>query len=188
MLKTVLLALTLLALPIAAQAEVPVQKWAVDQEASNIQFSGKHAGNEFTGSFKKWTATISFDPKNLEASSVDVSIDMGSASTGNKTYDGSLPSGDWLDSSAFPTATYTSNAFRQTGDTTYEVDGTLKIKGVEIPLTFPFTLEIEGDTATLDAHLTLDRIALDIGKKADGNGEWVTKDIGVTLTVKAKKA
>jgi polyisoprenoid-binding protein YceI len=187
MLKFALLALALFAFPLNAQA-ASAQKWTVDPEASSIQFSGKHAGNEFTGSFKTWTAAISFDPENLEASVVDVTIDMGSASTGNKTYDGSLPSAEWLDSGAFPTATFAGTTFRQTGDTTYEVDGVLKIKGIEIPLTFPFTLDIKDDIAELDAHLTLDRIALNVGKKADSNGEWVTKDIGVTLTVKASKA
>lgn len=196
MMKTALIALALLLVPATAHAEAAAKKetlptvteWQVKPEESSIQFSGKHAGTDFTGSFKKWTAKIAFDPKNLEGSSVEVAIDTASATTGNKTYDGSLPSPEWLDAAGFPTATFTSETFRQTGDTTFEVDGTLKLKGIAQKITLPFTLTIEENDATMEALLTLDRIGYDIGKKPDASGEWVTKDIAVTITVKATKA
>ncbi len=177
----------LASLPAEAEA-LPATPWTVDPAASTIQFSGTHAGKDFTGSFKTWSARIAFDAANLEGSSAAVTIDTGSATTGDKAYDGSLISADWLDVTGFPQAEFTTTAFRQTGDTTFEADGVLKIKGIEQKLTLPFTLTMDGNTAAMEAHLTLDRLALGIGQKADAGAEWVSRDIGVTITLKAAKA
>lgn len=161
--------------------------WTIDPAASSIGFSGTHSGNEFKGTFTSWTGEIAFDPQNLEASSATIKIDTSSAQTGDKTYDGTLPNTDWLDSKTLPEAVFASSAFRQVGDDTYEVDGTLTIKNIKQDLTFPFTLQIEGDTATMDANLELDRLAFGVGKDADPKAEWVSANIGVTLQVKATR-
>lgn len=186
-LTAVLFALTFPAM--AEEAAAPaVTSWTVDPASSEISFSGTHADNEFTGKFKTWSAEIDFDPAKLEQSKVSVTIDTGSAETGDKTYDGSLPSPEWLGPKAFPTATFESKAFRQTGDTTYEVDGTLSLKGVTQDITLPFSLTIEGDKATMEATTTLDRLLYKIGTASDPKAEWVSKDITVAIKVSATKA
>lgn len=188
------LTLALFSLPayaLMAQPEpsvAPAQLWTVDPAASFIEFSGQHAGNDFKGTFKTWTATIQFDPANLLGSLATVKIDTASASTGNATYDGSLPSAEWLNPKAFPEAVFQTKSIRMKDAGSYEADATLSVKGVSKDIVLPFTVEIEGDTATMKGTLTVDRLGFDIGKAADPKGEWVTKDIIVTLNVKATKA
>ena len=170
----------------AFAADVP--KWTVDPAQSEISFSGTHAGNEFTGKFGTWTAEIAFDPARLEQSKVLVTIDTASAATGDKTYDGSLPSPEWLGPKAFPTATFESKTFRQTGDSTYEVDGTLTLKGVAQDIALPFSLTTEGDKTVMEATTSLDRLLYQVGVASDPKAEWVSKDITVAIKVSATKA
>lgn len=169
----------------AFAADVP--KWAVDPAQSEISFSGTHAEKEFTGKFATWAADIAFDAARLEQSKVLVTIETGSAATGDKTYDGSLPSPEWLDPKAFPTATFESKTFRQTGDSTYEVDGTLTIKGITQDITLPFSLTTEGDKTVMEATTSLDRILFNVGVASDPKAEWVSKDITVAIKVSATK-
>jgi polyisoprenoid-binding protein YceI len=105
-----LFALLIFAAPSFAK-DVPAAGWTVDPAASTISFSGTNSGQEFTGTFKSWTAEIVFDPASLETSSVSVSIDTGSAATGVKTYDGTLPTPEWFNIKSFPTATFESRPF-----------------------------------------------------------------------------
>lgn len=169
-------------------ADMAAQKWIVDPATSEITFSGTHADNEFTGKFNSWTADIEFDPAHLEQSKVLATIQTGSASTGDKTYDGSLPAPEWLATKALPTATFESKNFRQTGDTTYEVDGTLTLKGVVQDITLPFSLTIEGNKAVMEATTTLDRFIYKIGTESDPKAEWVSQVITVGIKLNATKA
>lgn len=171
-----------------APSVAPAQSWTVDPAASTIEFSGQHAGNDFKGTFKTWTANIQFDPANLLGSLATVKIDTASASTGNSTYDGSLPSSEWLNPKAFPEAVFQTKSIRQIDVGSYEADATLTIKGVSKDVVLPFTVQIDGDAATMKGSLALDRLGFEIGKAADPKAEWVTKDIAVTITVKATKA
>ena len=193
MIKSAFLALSFLALMAApASAKIMpapvVQAWTVDPAASSIEFSGQHTGNDFKGSFKSWTAQIAFDPADLKNSAVAVTIQTSSALTENQTYDGSLPSAEWLNFKAFPEATFQSKEITHLDGDKYEAKGTLTIKNISTDVTLPFTLKIDGETATMTGTLVVDRLAYDIGKAADPKGDWVSKDIAVAVSVKATKA
>lgn len=185
--KFALLLLSFALLSAPAFAADPV-KWTVDPAASEIAFSGTHADNEFTGKFETWTADIVFDAAQLETSKVTVKIDTGSAKTGDKTYDGSLPAAEWLNPKGFPEGVFESKAFRQTGDSTYEVDGTLSLKGVSQEITLPFTLTEENGKTVMEATTSLDRLLFKIGTDSDPKAEWVSKDITVSIKVTAARA
>ena len=81
-------------------------EWIVDAGASRIAFSGTHTGRAFTGSFRNWIADITFDPDDLAASKAIVRVDLGSATTGDATYDKTLPTADWLDTARSTTANF----------------------------------------------------------------------------------
>lgn len=162
--------------------------WAVDPAASSIQFSGTHAGQKFTGRFEKWNAAIVFDPSALEASKATVTVETGSAKTGDRTYDASLPQEEWFNVKGFPNAVFQTQSIRALGGDQYEADATLTIKGVSLPVTLPFTLKIDGAKATMQGTATLDRIARQIGLKSDPNAEWVSKDITVSVSLAATRA
>jgi cytochrome b561 len=164
-----------------------IARWTVNPGASSIRFSGTHAGAAFTGRFERWTAEIRFDPQNLAASRARVTIATASARTGDATQEGSLAEAEWFNPKAFPDAVFETRSFKSLGGDRYEATGTLTIKGQATPVTLPFMLKIDGASADMQAKLTLDRTKLDLGLASDAAGEWVSKEIAVTIAVKATR-
>lgn len=159
--------------------------WAVDAKQSSISFSGQHVGKTFKGSFGAWQANIDFDPANPEAARVEVTIDLASAKTGDAMYDKTLPSADWFNTAKVRQAKFVASKISKTGDNTYVADGQLAIRGKAVPVKLPFTLNINGDTATMDGKVTLKRTAWGIGSGSDAKGEWVSLNIPVQVRVVA---
>lgn len=182
-------------LPVAlvGGAEAPVAagtatQWSVDTSASIISFSGKHAGNAFTGQFKDWNAQIWFDPVDLAGSRASVDIKTGSARTGDPTQEGSLQGAEWFDPTRHPTARFAASKFRHIRDDRYEAVGLLRVKAVEVPVVLRFTFNQRNGVAAVTGNVSLDRTALDLGLISDAAGAWVSKDIVVAIDLKAIKA
>ena len=158
------------------------------QKGSSLTFSATWSGNAIEGRFNRWTADILFSPEALDRSKLTVGVDMASAVTGDAQRDESLPSGDFFDTAEHPKATFTASKFRKTGEGKYVADGTLDLRGVKKPLSLPFTLKIDGDTATARGVTTLDRTVFGVGQ-----GEWASTDqiaagvkVSFSLTAKRK--
>jgi polyisoprenoid-binding protein YceI len=175
----------LIALP--ALAQTPMVRWKVDPARSEIVFADKNAGHEFTGKFTSWDADITFDPKNLAASSVKVSVNTGSAVTGNNTYDGTLPSNIWFDAKTFPQATFSASKFKEISPGNYEASGSLKLKGVAQPVVLPFTVKFVGAQASMTGEVMLNRPNFGVGTASDPTGDWVSKDVKVSIKIEAKR-
>ena len=175
-------ALALLAMPaIAAAPAAKAPGWTVDQSNSTLGFEGVGQGTGFAGTFGKWGATINFDPANLAASGAEVTIDTGSAATGDASRDEPLSSEEWFSSAAFPDATFTTTAIKSTGPNAYVADGNLSIRGVSKAVQLPFTLTINGNHADMDGSLVLDRSLWGIGA-----GSWQDHSVDPNVTVKVK--
>ncbi len=161
--------------------------WDVDHDASSIAFSGLYEGNPFTGSFGTWQATIDFDPQAPELGRVLVSVHTGTVSTNQKLYTDSLKSPEWFHVAAHPVAAVeiTNISPAQQG---FDATANLTIKGISVEVPFTFRLEIDGDTATMAGHATLQRRTLDLGQKSDPGGEWVGEDVRVDVTMRALRS
>ena len=146
--------------------EADASRWAVDPEVSTIRFSGIQSGSPYEGLFAQWTAEIAFDPDQLDASRARVEIDMTSATTGDMMFDGTLPDPDWFDSAAHPGAVFEADRFSES-EQGYAAEGTLTIKGIANPVTLPFALTIDGDTAKATGTITIDRLDWQIGATTD---------------------
>jgi cytochrome b561/polyisoprenoid-binding protein YceI len=160
--------------------------WAV-AKSSTLGFTAEWSTEPLQGTFKRWTADILFSPEALDRSKLTVSIDMSSASTGDDQRDSSLPGDDFFAVATHPKATFTATKFRKTGEGKFVADGTLDLRGVKKPLSLPFTLKIDGDTATARGVTTLDRTAFGVGQ-----GEWAATDqiaakVKVSFAITAKK-
>lgn len=160
--------------------------WTV-QKGSILGFSATWSENAIEGRFKTWTADILFSPEALDRSKLTVAIDTASVDTGDAQRDQSLPSGDFFDTAEHPKATFTAAKFRKTGEGKFVADGTLDLRGVKKPLSLPFTLKIDGDTATARGVTTLDRTTFGVGQ-----GEWASTDeiaakVKVSFNLTAKK-
>lgn len=181
--------------PLAPDAVAPdpaapagVAAWRVDQRSSAITFAyvyeDESGATDFSGRFARWRADVRFDPDNLDASSVVVRIETGSATTGVAAHDGALPGPEWFDAAAHPVATFRSTRFRAR-DGGYEVDGDLTIKGETRNVEMPFRLTIEGDRAAATGVIEIDRRDFGIG---EGSGDdLISRDIEISWRVDADR-
>ena len=78
-------------------------KWKVDPAKSSLNFVGLEGGKEFTGGFGKWTADIDYDPAKLDAASIKVTVDTGSADAKDEMRNGHINDEDWFNSSVLRT-------------------------------------------------------------------------------------
>ena len=172
--------------PGAPDLSAPV-RW-VASRGSTLGFSTSWGDQAIRGRFDRWTADILFSPDALAGSRVAVRIDMGSAKTGDDQRDASLPAGDWFDTASYPKATFIATRFEKTGEGRFVAHGTLTLRGVSRPLSLPFRLKIDGDTASVSGVTSLDRTAFGVGQ-----GEWQSTDqipakVSVNVALKARRA
>lgn len=175
--------LSLLCLPLSGAYAAPL--WTVDTGSSHLRFAGKDSGKDFSGEFKIFTPEIAFDAKDLATSSIKVTIDTGSASTGDKTYDGSLPTSEWFNIAKFPDAVFQSKSITAIDATHFEMTGTLTMVGISKDITLPFVLESDGKTARATGETTLKRLDFGLGKSVDSKGDTVSNDIIVKFDITA---
>lgn len=138
----------------------------VQAPGSSLAFAGKYQGETFSGTFPGFRTTVSFDPANLGAGTLAVTIPIATATTQNADYDSEMRGNAFFDASKFAQATYTATGFRDLGNGQYAADGTLELRGVRKPVTLTFTWT-DGARPLLSGRATVRR--LDFGV---GGGDW----------------
>ncbi|MEL6275211.1 MAG: YceI family protein, partial [Bacteroidota bacterium] len=123
---------------------------------------------------------IIFDPSNLAASSMNVSVDVATISTGNKTKDKHARGKNWFDVENYPQISFQSASFEQT-DSGYAVKGTLSLHGVNKQVSIPFTFDATSNGGLFKGQLTVNR--KDYGIKGNFFGFSVGKEFTVDINV-----
>jgi polyisoprenoid-binding protein YceI len=162
--------------------------WTVDEAASSITFTGKQAGQPFTGTFKQFTPVIDFDPAHPEAGKITVTVGMASASIDDKEQNDALPTEDWFFTKQFPQAVFQSTAIRhlgsdKTGIEAYEATGTLTIRGIGKTIALPFTLSAADAATRADGEIVLNRSDFGLGGKQWKDDKWIAYPVTVHYTV-----
>lgn len=152
--------------------------WTVTQGELGITVT--QFGSPVSGAFSDWTAAISFDPDAQEIlGEVTTTIAIGSLALGSVT-DQAMGT-DFFDASSFPTATFVANI--NAAETGYLASGTLTIKEITMPVTLPFTLTIDGETAEMQGTAALDRRDFQIGQTMpDESNLGFGVDVSIALT------
>jgi cytochrome b561/polyisoprenoid-binding protein YceI len=159
--------------------------WTVQD--GEIAITVTQLGSEVKGGFSNWTAAIEFSEKPDDQGvygSVDVTIAMDSVTIGSVTADAKEAA--YFDVANHPTANFIADIMAGAGAGAYVAGGALTLKGATVPVALPFTLRIEGDTATATGRVTLDRRNYDIGAGQDDPGT-LGFDVGVTVTLTATR-
>ena len=179
--RTRFLRTSLSALALAAALAAPAFAADYVQSAgSSLTFTGKYQGEAFNGRFPGFGTTFAFDPANLAAAKLDVTIPLATATAGNPDYDGELRGASFFNSGKFPQAHYTATRFRSLGGNKYAADGALSLRGVAKPVTLTFTWT-PGAKPVLAGTAVVKR--LDFGV---GSGDWAdTAVIGNDVPVSA---
>lgn len=144
-------------------ASAEPRSWKV-ASGGRLGFTAQWNGEAINGNFSKWSADIVFAPEALDASTIKVSIDLASVTTGDSQRDGSLTGSDFFDTDRFASATYRASSFKALGGDRYRADGTLTLRGTSKPVPLAFTLTINGDKAAARGTATIDRTSFGVGQ------------------------
>ncbi|WP_404474512.1 YceI family protein [Vreelandella venusta] len=144
---------TAVATAIAAAALVPLSQaqaadYQIDIEGQHafVQFKINHLGFSYIlGTFEEFDGQFYYDADDLDASSVEMEVQVNSLNTNHAERDRHFLSSDFLDASEYPTATFTSTGFESTGDNEGVVTGDLTLHGETQEIEMPVTLMGEGD-------------------------------------------
>lgn len=147
MLKKTLAALAIgTALLGAGQAMAADYALDIKGQHAFVNFKVGHLGYSYIyGSFKEFDGSFSYDSKNPEASKINVTLKTESVDTNNAERDKHIRSGDFLNVSKNPTATFESTSVKSTGEGMADVTGNLTLNGVTKPVVVAAKFVGEGD-------------------------------------------
>lgn len=147
--------------------------WAqIDAAKSSVTATAKQIGVPMEGKFKKFDATVDFDPAKLATSSAKVEIDVSTFEIGDAETTKEVKGKDWFDAAKYPKAVFQSTSIKAGAAGKYDVAGKLTIKGKTVDVTIPATYKQDGGAQVFDGVLPIKRTAFNIG-----DGEW--KDTSV---------
>ena len=172
----------LCALALIASA-TPASAANVDYTRSEIAFVSRQMNVPVQGRFRKFTAQIDFDPRKLAAAKAQIDVDLASIDTGSPDADAEVGKKAWFNTSAFPTARFTSGSVTQAGADKYQAQGKLSIKGVARDVIAPFTVKRAGDALTYEGSFTLKRLQFRIGEGAWSDTDTVADDVQVNFRI-----
>ncbi|WP_404991824.1 YceI family protein [Cupriavidus pauculus] len=147
--------------------------WAqIDGAKSSVTATAKQIGVPMEGKFKKFDATVDFDPAKLATSSAKVEIDVSTFEIGDAETTKEVKGKDWFDAGKYPKAVFQSTSIKAGAAGKFDVAGKLTIKGKTVDVTVPATYRQEGGAQVFDGVLPIKRTVFNIG-----DGEW--KDTSV---------
>lgn len=168
------------ALLLAASALTTAHAATLQADKSELVFGFKQMGVPVDGRFKKFDAQLDFDPKKPEAGKISFTVDLGSVSLGDPSYDKELAGAPWFDTKRNGKATFVSTGIKSTGANKYDVAGKLTIKGASRDVVVPITL-VNGVAA---GSVPIKRLDFKIG-----DGDWAdTSVVANDVTVRFKLA
>jgi polyisoprenoid-binding protein YceI len=184
----------LLAAPGFARAEP--MSWNIDPVHSSVTFKIRHLVSRVQGEFKEFSGTITYDPADAAAGSVEVVIAAASIDTKNDNRDKDLRSAKFFDVETYPDITFKSTKVEKTEDGDLKVSGDLTMHGI----TRPVVLDAEflgsgphprgGQVAGFSATTTLNRKDFGItwNRVLDAGGTLLGDDVQVEINLEAVHA
>jgi polyisoprenoid-binding protein YceI len=183
-----------LALGVAALAAPAfAAQWNVDPAHSSASFAIKHMlVSTVHGSFSGLKGTVDYEPGNLAAAKVDLTIDATTVDTLNENRDKDLKSPNFFEVEKYPTITFVSKRVVPQSDGKFQLVGDMTIHGVTREVTF----NVEGPATPIKdakgnlhsgatATTTVNRkdFGLTWNKTLDGGGAIVGDDVAITVEV-----
>ncbi len=185
----------LAALMLAAAPLFAAETYTVDKVHSNAQFTIRHLMSKVTGKFTDVEGAVEVDRAKPEASVVEFKIKTASIDTANKQRDDDLRSANFFDVASHPEITFKSTKVKPTGKDSYQVTGTLTMRGVAKEITLPVTVLGEmkdpwgNERIGFEVETTLNRKDYNIlwNKTLDSGGYLLGDDVKVTIALEAIK-
>lgn len=151
-----------------AAALIPAHAATLQPAKSDLSFTFKQMGVPVDGKFTKFDALLDFDPKKPEAGKIAFTVDLGSVSLGDASFDAEVAKSPWFDTKRNGKATFVSSGIKPTGAGKYDVAGKLTIKGAVRDVVVPITLA----NGVAAGAVPIKRLDFKIG-----DGEWADTSV-----------
>jgi polyisoprenoid-binding protein YceI len=175
----------------SAQQPAAVETLVISPENSKIEFVASKVTRSHQGSFKKFTGKIELVPNSVSDSRVSIDIDTASVETDTPELTAHLKTPDFFDVAKYPKATFASTKIEpntSAGGNSYTVTGNFDLHGQSKSISFPATIEVTADKATMNAEFAINR--KDFGIVYAGKADDLIRDavvIKLDLRVLRKK-
>jgi len=156
---------------------ITAQRWEI-QDGYEIKFSSEDPNGVFTA----LSGDIDFNPKDLENSMFNVSVDVNSINTGNGMQNKHALSDDWFDAKTYPKIKFASKNIEKT-DKGYIAHGKMKMHGVEKDFDMPFKYEGDSNKGVFTSKFKINRNDFNIG----GPGKKASDVMDMELKVAVKR-
>ena len=186
--KRLIALLAVLSLTVAASAAV--ETYNIDPVHSSVAFTVRHVFTKVPGRFTKFSGTVLVNRDNLEQSSVEAKIEVGSVDTASAKRDGDIQAPEFFDTAKFPAMTFKSESWKKTGENAFDVAGKLTIKGTTKDVVLKVNLLGFGPglmgayVSGWEATTTLNRNDFGVVGPA-WLGKAIGEEIAVTISVEA---
>jgi polyisoprenoid-binding protein YceI len=186
------------AAPAATQdaPKVPAGAYTLDKSHASLIFRVSHLGfSNYTASFEHFDVQLQFDPVNLAASSVTVTIDPASLRLDNPppAFTDELLGAQWLDAKQYPTMTYRSTKVEVVTANNLRITGDLTLHGVTHPVVLDAVFNGGYAGHPMDPHarigfsaqgtLRRSEFGIAFGVPAPGSTMGVSDDVDVIVEV-----
>jgi polyisoprenoid-binding protein YceI len=165
------------------------QKYTITPANSKVEFIGSKVTGSHNGSFEKFNGEIHYTNNDPTQSHVTITIDTSSVKTDDGKLTEHLKTADFFDIAKFPEAKFESTAIKTGGEkgATHTVTGNLTLHGVTKSVTFPATISVTADAATVDADFAINR--KDFGINYPGaQDNLIRDDVVMRLRLRANKS
>jgi polyisoprenoid-binding protein YceI len=163
------------------------QKYLITPQNSKIEFTASKVTGSHNGSFGDFSGQI--DHLNTpDQGRVTITIKADSITTDTPDLTKHLKTADFFDVAKFPEATFVSTSIKAGGENgaSHTVTGNLTMHGVTKAVTFPATISVTPDVASVDSTFTINR--KDFGINYAGQADNLIRDnVVLKLTIRASK-
>jgi polyisoprenoid-binding protein YceI len=172
---------------VASPAPAGGQKYLITPQNSKIEFIGAKVTGQHHGSFGDFSGQITYAGA-PESGHVNIAIKTDSITTDTPDLTKHLKTADFFDVAKYPEASFVSTAIKAGGEkgASHTVTGNLTLHGVTKAITFPATINITPDLASVDASFAINR--KDFGINYAGAADnLIRDDVVMTLQIRAAK-
>ena len=172
---------------VASPAPAQGQKYVITPQNSKIEFVGSKVTGKHNGSFGDFSGQIDYagTPEN---SHVNITIKTESIATDTPDLTKHLKTADFFDVAKFPEASFVSTGIKAGGENgaSHTITGNLTMHGMTKAITFPATINVTPDAATVESSFSINR--KDFGINYAGAADNLIRDnVVLTLHVRATK-
>ena len=163
------------------------QKYVITPQNSKIEFMASKVTGSHNGSFGDFSGEVNFNGT-PEQSRVNITIKSDSITTDTPDLTKHLKTADFFDVAKYPEATFVSTAIKAGGENgaSHTVTGNLTMHGVTKSVTFPATITVTPDVATVESSFAINR--KDFALNYPGAPDNAIRDnVVLTLHIRASK-